>query len=147
MPEIRRDWLISLIKVEIKTLKDNISSENWLNWALQEVSALGNLPEDFKGPKTNPPDAKTCKIAKNVIYELYKFRMKPDRIFASADESIVISFLGEGKYADIECFYDGAIVAIIDNYEVKEYKIWETDSLPIKLKLTFETIRDFMNFY
>ena len=83
----------------------------WLSKALQQVDELGSLTEFKAIAGVMPPNQVAIRKAKLVLAELAKVELCPSRISPSSDEGICISFSLTGKYADIECFNTGDIMA------------------------------------
>jgi len=95
----------------------------WLSKSLQQVDELGSLTEFKAIAGVMPPNQVAIHNAKQVLTELAKAELCPSRISPSSDEGICISFSLSGKYADIECFNSGDIMAARSGVSV-ETNIW-----------------------
>lgn len=100
---------------------------SWISRFSSALARFGHLPEDWNSYGAAPPSQDSVLAAKEILEQLWDMRAKPSRIAPSAEEGIVISFLGESARGNIECFNTGETLAAIstaDGY----VKVWEITS-------------------
>ena len=91
------------------------SASEWLPAALSRLQMMRSLPADWSSHEAAPPNAVAIRNAGEVLKALSEFDLQPTHINPSAEEGVCISFRNGKKYADIECFNSGDVLAIISN--------------------------------
>ena len=111
------------------------SAPTWLFENLQILSKLQELSTDWESSGAERPNQVAIKLARIVIMTLANIDFAPDYVDPSTDEGVCISFRGGGRYADIECFNTGEILAgtqtedgTTDIWELSDQEIHETIS-------------------
>ena len=77
-----------------------------------ELETFLNYPENWDSYESHPPNQDAIFNSIRVLEITRKVRIKPDSVLPSAEGGIGISFWNEGKYADLECFNTGEIIAV-----------------------------------
>lgn len=101
------------------------SASPWLLPALQKVAKMGAIGA-WELTGASPPNPIAVKSASLVLTRLSQMDFPPDRIAPSSDEGVCISFRRGGRYADIESFNTGEMLAVI-NEVGGEPVIWELE--------------------
>jgi hypothetical protein len=123
----------------------------WNLWLALEN--LRSLPSNWDSYGAEPPDERSLSSAGFLLSRFAATECMPSRLIPSAEGGVALVFEEPGKYADIECFNDGDIVAaicpdrtepfiweVLDGYE--EEAISRIDSFFHLLRLlSLETIR------
>jgi Ser/Thr protein kinase RdoA (MazF antagonist) len=93
-----------------------------------------------------PPSETAILHARRLLEHLQEQEgLPPAQIAASAEGGVVVAFSRGPKYADIECFNDGEILAMI-SLPPEEPTVWSLEGLETgSLHATFERIAAFLN--
>lgn len=118
-----------------------VGEEKTIGKALTRVDALSHLPNNWNSYGAVAPNLKCIYNATKVLRAAFQISLKPHRIDASAEDGIVIAFLNDLSYADIECFNSGEIIAVKHAFE-GEIDTWRVSDLEILQAL--ESIWRFM---
>jgi hypothetical protein len=114
----------SVAKYNIGSLtQKNLNTNDWYQ---QKMSELKSLTADFRDSEINPPNSWSLYWASETLEILRVNEFPCDRIAASVDEGICISFLSKknkDRYADIEFFNNREILAAKSDRSSKP-KIW-----------------------
>lgn len=89
------------------------SATPWLSDALRELAALSALPAEWETSGAEAPNKLARSLAERVIACLADIDFRPHRISPSTDEGVCISFEDRDRYADIECFNSGDVIAVL----------------------------------
>jgi len=90
-----------------------------------------------------PPNNIALNWTREILKILFKMGFPPTRITPSVENGVGISFICEHKYADIECFNEGDILAVIsDGKGIPE--VWEVESTTLAITSTIDKIREFL---
>jgi hypothetical protein len=100
------------------------SAVSWLPDALKKLAQLRGIGADWHSCDAAPPNETAIKTSIYVLQKLSRFDLRPDLISPSTDEAVCISFKGRDKYADIECYNSGEVLAMTANGRERP-KIWE----------------------
>lgn len=102
--------------------------------------------KNWNGYNSDPPNNVAMLNTEKIIKAL---QIIPDGIIPSAEGGIVVYFVRNGKYADIECLNSGKILAVISNSE-EEREVWEVDKKTWKVndenKFFKDTLSKIYNF-
>lgn len=79
-----------------------------------ELTRVGSLPDDWDGDGAASPNVMARKLAWLVLDACEERGKVPSGIVPSSDGGIAVTFRVGSKYADIECFNDGDILAVVD---------------------------------
>ncbi len=127
-----------------KTKNTSSRHQNIKNWYSQKMSELNKLAENWKDLEIEPPNNLSIYWASECLEYLRKLTFPCDRIAASVDEGVCISFLSkkyQNRYADIEFFNNGEILAAKSD-RVSTPEIWQISTRDI-LK-TLKEIREYI---
>jgi len=114
------------------------------NWYSQKMSELNKLSKNWKDPEIEPPNNLSIYWASESLEILRKLDFPCDRIAASVDEGVCISFLSkkyQNRYADIEFFNNSEILAAKSD-RVSTPKIWQISTRDISK--TLKEIREYI---
>jgi hypothetical protein len=106
------------------------SASPWLLNSLQTLAKLRSLETRWEISGASPPNQIALRLAATVLAHLSEIDFQPDRIAPSTDEGVCISFQRSGRYADIESFNTGEILAVIAEAG-DEPVIWELNATEI----------------
>lgn len=84
----------------------------WLPEALQVLSKLAALPQNWNSYGAAPPNATAISLARKVLNTISDLKLKPSHLDASAENGVCVSFVQDRRYADIECFNSGEVLAV-----------------------------------
>jgi hypothetical protein len=115
----------------------------WLLKNIQTLEKLGNLPVNWDSYGANPPNSTALFWGRTVFEILFNMNFPPTRIMPSADEGIGICFISGKKYADIECFNTGEIVAVTSDGQGNP-NVWEVNPDREELKNSLNRIRVYL---
>jgi len=73
---------------------------------------LGSLPATWSKDGIERPSQLAISRAQDIAKAFIEFGLIPDTIVASADGGVAICFIRNQKYADIECYNSGDILAV-----------------------------------
>ncbi len=106
------------------------------------IDGLARLRKNWNTYGAEPPNAAAISNAKNVLERCIFMGIVPTKVLASAEEGVAVIFDDGEKYADIESFNTGEILAIISNRH-SEPVVWTIDSDTTDSAL--ERIREFLS--
>ncbi len=75
---------------------------------------------------------------------LFRLKFLPDKITPSVENGVGISFIQGDKYADIECFNTGEILAVTSDRQSPP-QVWEVEDRPQAITAALRKIRDFIS--
>lgn len=130
-------WLFCAKKQPI----DDIKADHWYTKIFESLYAISLLPEEWHSSNAKPPNSTAIQLSLKVLVEVFDTQISPLRIVPSTGEGICIVFIDNDKYADIECYNDDTILAIISNSKYRE--IWEVGKCDIKDSL--KKIQEFID--
>lgn len=110
----------------------------------EQLKELSNLPTNWDSYDAEPPNDTALNWTKEILNILSKIGFFPTRITPSVENGVAISFIGNGKYADIECFNDGDILAVTSD-GTGNPEVWEVEANTLGIKSAIEKIRVFLN--
>ncbi len=109
----------------------------------RKLDELANLPENWDSYGAEPPNNLAISLAHKALDVLTEMNFRPSRVTPSVENGIGISFIFEDKYADIECFNTGEVLAVIsDGKEIPD--VWEVELTRQGLKSAVGKIRVFL---
>jgi len=115
----------------------------WLQDSKDKVLRLAALPHGWDGFKAEPPTEEALCWADRVLGLLHNLDFRPDRIDASAEGGITLAFISGNRYADIECFNSGEILAATSN-RIDEPDVWEVAASEASIRSTLERLRAYV---
>lgn len=95
----------------------------WLSQAYRKVSAMRSLPEGWCSYDSARPNERSISAAIQVLSMLAEFQIEPTHLDPSVEEGICISFRSGDRYADIECFNSGEVLAVTSDSASSE--VWD----------------------
>jgi hypothetical protein len=108
---------------------------------VRAVEDTRSLCEDWNGYRSEPPSELARELAKGVVLTAASV-IVPDRVAPSAQGGIGICFYRGNKYADIECFNTGEILATVSDGSGRP-QIWEVK--PREIRGALEKIGQHIN--
>lgn len=108
----------------------------------KSLEALLKIEADWNGYGSEPPNALAIALAKQAVLSGAKFNLIPDRAVASTSGGAGICFYARDRYADLEFFNTGEIVAMTSDGR-NPPDVWELT--PDKIDLALTTIREYLS--
>lgn len=99
------------------------SASGWLEDALRRVDRLRSMPLNWDAGGAASPNTRSIGQASEVIVQLARMNLRPAFIDPSTDEGVCVSFRSGNRYADIECFNSGDILAAT-SLDDGETEVW-----------------------
>jgi hypothetical protein len=118
-------------------------SSVWLGSVAKRLSEISVLKDNWDGFGAERPGVFAIGAARNSLQALAEANLQPSSVDPSAEGGVCISFRRNGRYADIEFFNNGEILAVTSTGH-NDSKVWQVDrgrSLPVAI----EKIRRFIN--
>jgi hypothetical protein len=128
-----------------KVLDTREESEYWRSLQLfeeahRQLQELADLSPNWDSYGAEVPNESAKSTAEKVVALLRSMSVPPTRIVASSEGGIGICFVHEDRYADLECFNTGEIVAV--SYRgTREPHAWEVAPEDEAIKAAIEQIR------
>jgi hypothetical protein len=120
-----------------------LNDSDWITECYEKLKQLSNLPANWDSYNAEPPNNIALNWTREILKILFKMGFPPTRITPSVENGVGISFICEHKYADIECFNEGDILAVIsDGKGIPE--VWEVESTTLAITSTIDKIREFL---
>jgi hypothetical protein len=130
--------------ITANTVSNNISlNKEYLSEYDLILDELSKLPIDWDSDGAEPPNSISLYWAKIALNILDEMSFRPNHITPSVENGIGISFISDNKYADIECFNTGEILAVTSDRKEKP-NVWEVANNRDDLKSALENIRVFI---
>lgn len=111
---------------------------------LEKLESFRTLLPGWDSYNAEPPSELAISNARRIIHLLWSIgNTVPVRISPSVEGGVGIIFSGpKEKYADLECFNDGEILAITSEGSL-EPRVWSVGAEGGSLRVTLEQIRSF----
>lgn len=127
-------------------LQQPISSSIAANHFTQ-LNALSHLPSNWNSYGADTPNRGAIAAAESVLLHAYEIGLLPASVDPSAENGVVISFKRSARYADVECFNSGEILAVMHDRSrigANDPDVWtiQDDS---EFPAALERIRIFIN--
>lgn len=100
------------------------NASGWLVGSLHRLHDLAALPDNWNSYGAIAPNPKALAQAQNVLQQLSDLDFEPSRIDPSAENGVCLSFRAGNRYADIECFNSGDVLAVTSDGSGQP-QIWE----------------------
>ena len=113
---------------------------DWLQAAYKRLAQLGRLKANWDGYEAESPKPVAIDTARNALAELAEIDLPPS-VDPSVEGGICISFRKGLKYADIECFNSGVILAAVSRGK-GDSRVWRISEDDISQ--ASRTIRTFL---
>lgn len=114
----------------------------WFSVSEKKIRELSQLSNDWDSYGAEAPNGKATYWAWQILLELRGLGLAPSSVLPSVEGGVGITFRRDGKYADIECFNTGEILAIQSDGSGQP-SAWEVE--PGAIKETLTTIRAYLN--
>jgi hypothetical protein len=118
-------------------------SEIWFIKYEQKLQELAHLSHNWDSYGAEPPNSLVIERALECLKNLQEINFSPTKITPSVENGIGISFVSGKKYADIEYFNTGEVLAVTSNGQGNP-TVWEIDLNEQELKSALDKIRDFL---
>jgi hypothetical protein len=105
----------------------------------RDLERLAKLEMGWDSYDAEPPNTVSLYWAKQILEILFDMNFCPMKIVPSAENGVGIVFRKGDRYADVECFNTGEIVAVT-NTRSTESEAWEIAPSPEALKAALERI-------
>ena len=103
-----------------------IAPPSWIDEEIKSLWGLRTLEENWNTYGAPAPNETAIENAAGALGHLSNLDVRPDRVAASTEGGVAISFFENGKYADMEFFNSGDIAAIVSDAAGRE--VWESPS-------------------
>jgi hypothetical protein len=86
-------------------------TKSWIHAFEKQLDEMRSLAHDWNSYGSAPPNALAIWNTTNILENLNRIDFAPTNIAPSAEEGVVVSFVKGDRYAVIECYNDGEILA------------------------------------
>jgi hypothetical protein len=117
---------------------------SWLQDGNLALAEFSRLPKNWDGDGAEPPNLVSREWSRVILEILLELNFAPTRVTPSVENGIGISFIKGEKYADIECFNTGEILAVT-SYGQENPPVWEVACNREALKSALERIQLFLH--
>ena len=147
MTEEKKVIVVSSIKKVHKLTPEQALAWNWVNEKEEEIKRLMLLTKGWNSYDADPPNTIARDNLIKVLNELGAQNFLEGRVTPSAEGGLAIVFNNENKYADIECFNNGEILAIVSDLPNRSI-VWavseDPDSTSKTSYATIKAIKEFL---
>src|SRR2546421_11203907 len=112
-------------------------ADAWVD-ALNDLRLLGT---GWDGANSEAPNEESIYWAGRALALLRELHFQPTRVGASVEGGATISFMDGDRYADIECFNSGEILAVISDQRGKP-DVWTVPAHDAEIIRALERIRE-----
>ena len=119
------------------------AASSWLQDALEALARLAQLPHNWDSYGAEPPNETALAHARDVLDAMSEADLKPSHLDPSAENGVCLSFTQGSRYADIECFNSGEILAVTSSGDGKPI-VWEVPATAIDIKLAVRRIQAYL---
>ena len=109
----------------------------------EKLMQLAQLSKNWDSYGAEPPNKIALNWAKETLIILSELELFPIQIGPSVENGVGISFMFGKKYADIECFNEGDILAVTSDRQGNP-DVWEVEASTLGIKSAIEKIRVFL---
>jgi hypothetical protein len=113
-----------------------------LEESLERLSFLGQLAPGWDSYTAQPPNELSLDWARATLEVLGELGVPPTCIVPSAEGGISVCFVADNRYADVECFNNGEILAGLSG--VGEPRVWEVAPNKAGIRLALDEIRGYL---
>lgn len=134
-----REWIVEKERVFCPVPDDERSAQ------LKKLESFQALQRGWDSYNAEPPSELAIANARRILHLLWsRGATAPVRLSPSVEGGVGVVFTGpKGKYADLECFNDGEILAVTSE-GTSEPVVWSVEDEAGSLLLTLEKIRSFL---
>jgi hypothetical protein len=104
------------------------------------LEKMRSLRDDWNSYGAEAPNPRAIFYAQEILSSLMHRNLLPDRVNPSAENGITFSFRRGERYADIECFNSGEILAVTTDGN-DEPEVWNVSLAKEEVHHTLERIR------
>ena len=108
-----------------------------------ELESLRKLPSNWDSNGAEPPNPTAISRLESVLDLLAGVDLNPTKIVPSAEGGAAVCFIQGAKYADVECFNNGTLLAVLSTGRGTP-EVWEIGPSGKSVRKTLERIRDFL---
>jgi hypothetical protein len=105
-----------------------------------ELDGLRKLRVDWDSYGAEPPNALAVSALRRILLQVSQAGLEPTKIAPSAEGGAAVCFVHEDKYADVECFNNGDVLAVTSE-EGRDLEVWEVSEESAAVERTLEKIR------
>ena len=116
---------------------------DWITECYRKLRELSSLSRNWDSYGAEAPNDIALNWTKEILNILSKMEFAPTRITPSVENGVGISFICDNKYADIECFNEGDILAITSDGK-GDPEVWEVEANSLGITSAIEKIRVFL---
>ena len=95
----------------------------WLFDELKKLETFKSMPQVWESTGAARPNQTALVATNRILFQLSNLDLRPTHVDPSTDEGVCISFRRGARYADIECFNNGLIFAVISEDDA-ESTVW-----------------------
>jgi hypothetical protein len=119
------------------------SRRAWFLEGCQQLKKLAYLQENWDSYGAEPPNSVALGWAHQCLNILQTINFAPTKITPSVENGVGISFISGKKYADIECFNTGEVLAVTSDGQGNPI-VWEVQPTNQGIKSALGKIRVFL---
>jgi hypothetical protein len=117
---------------------------HWLQGSLQQLTKIRSLPTNWDSYGAEAPNNVAILLARTVLSALGDVGLTPTHVDPSAENGVCISFDNGRRYADIECFNTGEVLAVRSARDGNPV-VWEIPPTSIDIKATVAQIQAYLH--
>ena len=110
---------------------------------IDALNGLRLLETGWDGSDSEAPNTHAIHMAERILVLLQQLEFQPARVGASVEGGVTISFMDGDRYADVECFNSGEILAVTSDRRGQP-DVWAVASDDVEIIRTLERIREFI---
>ena len=115
----------------------------WFRKHILALEKLRELPKNWDSYGAAPPNFTALYWSKTVFELLLRINFPPTKVTPSVENGVAISFIQAEKYADIECFNTGEILAVTSDRQGNP-DVWKVEDNVEAIESALERIRVFI---
>lgn len=117
--------------------------KDWLVKAHKRLAELASLQKDWDSYEADAPNSASIELTRHIIGQLAANDFEPSRIDPSAEGGICLSFQRGRRYADVECFNSGELLAVT-SLGGDETEVWDVGDIDQGLSGSLDKLRAFL---
>lgn len=122
--------------------RNELKCADWVAEFSEKLNEMSCLKANWDSYGAEPPNEVALDWARKTLEILSQKEFSPTQITPSVENGIGISFIHNNKYADIECFNEGEILAVISDGQ-GDVKVWEVEISMLGLSSAIDKIYAF----
>lgn len=108
-----------------------------------ELDGLRKLQVNWDSYGAEPPNAAAVSALRRILLQVSRVGLEPAKIAPSAEGGAAVCFVREDKYADVECFNNGDVLAVTSGGG-RDPEVWEVGAESDSVERTLKKIRDYI---